>query len=674
MKNSKTALNRMNKFSILLIALAISFNTFAQIDISKETNQLNALLSKSAGSEEQLVWIFFNDKDNDAALKLESPVNVVSVKSLERRSKVLPQDKLISDKDLPVSVKYIDDIRKLGFKLKQKSRWFNGVSGYVTKQELGSISQLPFVRKLDVVEKFRKDYEMEEQVSGHLDKSSNPQPEGVHTLNYGDSFTQLEQITVPAMHDLGYNGQGVTICLMDAGFNNLTHEAFSSMNIIARWNFVNNSSDVSGHSHGTNTLSVIGGFKEGKLIGPAYGANFILTVTENAASETPIEEDNWIAAMEWADSIGVDVTSTSLGYIDFDPPYTGYTWEDMNGNTARITIAADYAVSLGIVVVNSAGNEGYNSSHNTLVAPADGDSVITIGAVTGSGSRSSFSSVGPTVDGRIKPDLMAMGSGVYAAGTSSSSSYALVSGTSFSCPLAAGCAALLLSYNPSLTPMEILGLFRQTASQSNNPNSLMGWGIINTYAAFQIEPLPVELTLFDGKYSDGSVLLEWTTSSETNNYGFEIQKRYDNTSFERIGFIQGSGTSSKGNNYSFTDNDLQSDNIYYRLKQMDFNGTFKYSDVVMIKNAALSDYRLYENYPNPFNPSTTIKYSLPRESKIKIVLYNILGNEVETLYDGEQESGIHRLTLNASDLSSGVYFVTMSADHFNKSIKISLIK
>ena len=160
------------------------------------------------------------------------------------------------------------------------------------------------------------------------------------------------------------------------------------------------------------TLSLIGGFYEGQLIGPAFGADFILTRTENTDSETPIEEDNWIAAMEWADSIGVDVTSTSLGYIGFDPPYTSYTWQDMDGNTCRITNGADYAVSLGIFVVNSAGNEGYDV-HNTLGAPADGDSVIAIGSVNSSGSRSNFSSVGPTVDGRIKPDLMTMGSNDY---------------------------------------------------------------------------------------------------------------------------------------------------------------------------------------------------------------------------------------------------------------------
>jgi hypothetical protein len=267
------------------------------------------------------------------------------------------------------------------------------------------------------------------------------------------------------------------------------------MNVIATWDFVNgdpdveDGSDMGEGSHGTSTLSLIGGFYEGQLIGPAFGADFILAKTENTDSETPIEEDNWIAAMEWADSIGVDVTSTSLSYLDFDPPYPSYTCNDMDGNTARITNGADYAVFIGIFVANSAGNAGSNPDpgcNNTLGAPADGDSVMAIGSVTSSGTRSGFSSVGPSADGRIKPDLMAMGSNDYVACNSSNTCYSnFGSGTSWSCPLSAGCAALLLEVAPNLTPMQLASLLKNTASQSNNPDNLYGWGIINTYAAAQ---------------------------------------------------------------------------------------------------------------------------------------------------------------------------------------------
>ncbi|MCW9065931.1 MAG: S8 family peptidase [Ignavibacteriaceae bacterium] len=464
---------------------------FAQSSVEKFTTQLNRVVSVADQNEELLVWVFFSDKGNDTQNYFSKPNTVVSEKSLKRRTKVLSQDKLITQTDLPVNQNYIDQLNSLGFQLKQKTKWFNGVSGWATISELAQFANMPFVKQLDIVYRFRKDNFEEESVNDDQEGMNQNllKPEGTNSFNYGQSLTQLSQITVPAVHDLGYTGQGITICSMDAGFDNLSHEVFSSMNIIAMWDFVDNDPDVSQlGSHGTSTLSTLGGFKEGKLIGPAFGADFILARTENDnGTETPIEEDNWIAAVEWADSIGVDVTSTSLSYLGFDPPYQGYTWEDMDGNTARITIAADLAAGLGIFVVNSASNSGYNPNHNTLGAPADGDSVITVGAVDGSGIRSDFSSVGPTTDppGRIKPDLMAMGEGVYVARSSSPTSYGYSSGTSFSCPILAGASALLLEVDPSLTPIQLRELLKNTASQSNNPDNLYGWGIINTYAAAQ---------------------------------------------------------------------------------------------------------------------------------------------------------------------------------------------
>lgn len=664
------------KFFILLLSLMVSFSSFAQTNFEKVTTQLNDVLNSASNSEDILVWVFFTDKGEDISKYMSNPESVVSEKSLRRRAKVLPQDELISTMDLPVNDRYISLLKELGFRLKHKSKWLNGVSGYATKSEVGLISQLSSVKKLDVVHKFKTNYDIEEKESKlpQVNKS-NGSPEVDYTLNYGPSFVQVEQINVPAVHDLGYNGQGVTVCSMDAGFDNLSHEVFASMNIIAMWDFVDNDPDVTtGGSHGTSTLSTIGGFKEGQLIGPAYGSDYILARTEDIFSETPIEEDNWVAAVEWADSIGVDVTTTSLSYLTYDLPYQSYTWQDMDGNTAIITIAADLAVKVGIVVVNSASNSGYNPDHNTLGAPADGDSVITVGAVTSSGNRSSFSSVGPTFDGRIKPDLMAMGSGVYVARSSSSTSYGTASGTSFSCPLLAGACALMLSVDPTLTPMEVLDLFRQTATQSENPDNLMGWGIINTFNAIQLIPVPVELTLFSGNYNDGEIHLQWRTATETNNYGFEIQKRYQNTSYEKIGFVNGNGTTTNGIQYSFTDNNLLAGKIYYRLKQIDFNGDFKYLDEIMVDIPVLSDYQLFQNYPNPFNPSTSIKYSVPVQSKIKITVFDIIGNEVASLFDGFQSAGVHQINFNADNLPSGLYFVSLKADNYSKVIKITLLK
>jgi subtilisin family serine protease len=283
----------------------------------------------------------------------------------------------------------------------------------------------------------------------------------------------------------------VVIAVFDGGFNNLGHLAFQRMNIIAARDFVNNDDDVDdgpdmgNGSHGTWTLSVIGGFAEGQLIGPAFGASYILAKTENTQSETPREEDNWVAALEWAEGFGVDVISSSLGYLAFDSPFDDYTWEDMDGRTTVITRAAVMAVERGLVVVNAAGNFGNNSSHNTLGAPADGDGVITAGAVNPNGRRAFFSSVGPTVDGRIKPDVMARGVRVRVASHVTQQGYLALDGTSFACPLVAGTVALMLSAHPDWSPAQVLNALRRTASHAADPNSLIGWGIIDALAAVQ---------------------------------------------------------------------------------------------------------------------------------------------------------------------------------------------
>ena len=565
---------------------------FAQSSLEKFTPQLDEVISRAEQGEELLIWVFFTDKGNQIQSYFNNPTSVVSEKSLKRRAKVLSEGNLINVRDLPVYQNYIQQTEAQGLHLKQKTKWFNGVSGWATKSELVQIADLPFVKQLDIVYRFRKDNEESLNENPEEQNQNLEKPVGTNSLNYGQSFTQLNQITVPQVHDLGYTGAGVTICLMDNGFDRwTTHQVFSSMNVIATWDFVDGDADVENGNvgigwHGISTLSLIGGFYEGQLIGPAFGADFILTRTEDNDSETPIEEDNWIAAMEWADTIGVDLTSTSLGYLVFDDSVGfNYTWQDMDGNTCRITNGADYAVSIGIFVANSAGNNGYNASHNTLNAPADGDSVIAVGSVTSSGSRSSFSSVGPTVDGRIKPDLMAMGSSDYHACYTSNNCYGSGSGTSYSCPLLAGASALLLEADPNLTPMQLSAILKNTASQSNNPDNQYGWGIIDTYAALQ--------------------------SLITN---------------------------------------------------MDEN------------NKVPEDFYVLQNFPNPFNPSTKIRFSVPERSHVKLVLYDLLGREIDVLFNEEMNPGTKELEFNGSRLASGIYLVRMVADNYQKTLKISLLK
>jgi serine protease AprX len=672
----------MRKIFLPIFMLCLIAAAFAQEGpISKISAALQSEISNTPADGQLLVWIYFTDKGQNTDAYFNNPLSVVSEKSLKRRQKVLGENNPLTIRDIPVNPAYLAEVKAKGLTIKWPSKWLNAVSGTIIKSQIDKLETLPFVKKLDKVYKFKEGYQPEtdmKEVEHALSKVT--QPDGVNTYDYGDSYAELQQINVPAVHDMGCTGQGVTVCVMDAGFNRLSHEAFNSMDIIAAWDFVNNDPNVGNEAdsgsgtHGTETLSTIGGYAPGHLIGPAFNASYILAKTENTDSETPLEEDNWIAAMEWADSIGVDVTSTSLSYLDFDPPWPSYTWEDMDGNTAISTIGADYAAYLGIVVVNSAGNAGYNPSHNTLGAPADGDSVITAGAVGYSGARASFSSVGPTADGRVKPDIMALGSGNIVASPYSDNSYTSASGTSFSCPLSAGVAALILCANPGLTPMQVRDAMRETASQSNNPDNLMGWGILNALDAVNYFPTPVELSSFSASVTDGVVNLIWTTATEKNNRGFEIERKSAGSGYSVIGFVEGHGTVSTPNQYMYTDKSDIRGICTYRLKQVDFDGKFIYSNEITVDVPAASDFVLQQNYPNPFNPSTMIKYSVPEASNVKLILYDALGRQVKVLANEYKEAGNYSYTLNAGGLSSGVYIVRLSSGISNKVIKITLAK
>lgn len=325
-------------------------------------------------------------------------------------------------------------------------------------------------------------------------------------LDYGLGFPQVNLINVPPLHALGNHGEGVLIGVFDDGVRMLSHQAFDTLRprIVATRDFVDHKTSVipnnpgSGFGyHGVNTLSAIGGYAPGQVIGPAYGASFILARTENDSSEKPIEEDNWVAAIEWADSLGVQVTSTSLVYLDFDTPYVSLTWQDMNGRTAIISRAATMAAEKGIIVVTAAGNEHRLVNHNTLSAPADADSILTVGAVEPSGIITSFSSQGPTIDGRIKPDVVAQGDGVRVASSTDPTGYIYDGGTSFSTPLAAGTAALLVKAFPNATPMQIINALKNTASRSGQPDNVYGWGIIDALSAFEaLLPNPGDPTAY----------------------------------------------------------------------------------------------------------------------------------------------------------------------------------
>ncbi|MEW6049548.1 MAG: S8 family serine peptidase [Candidatus Zixiibacteriota bacterium] len=436
------------------------------------------------------VWIFFTDKgvtDRPGYTQKAAAVHLTE-RARARRAKVGHENVLFVD--LPVESTYLRGIESLGGKLRRESRWLNAASFDLPMDRLNDVASLPYVAQIKPVARFVR--EPEPVIESEL-PSAPTAPMQPDALNYGSSLGQLTQMNVPQVHDQGYNGQGVTLAVFDTGFRK-SHEAFAQAylegRVLAEYDFVfndgntaNEPGDVSSAwSHGTSTWSLAGGMKDGTMYGGAYKANFILCKTEDVRMESHMEEDNWVAALEWVDSIGADVVTSSLGYGVFDDSTYSYTYADMDGNTAIITLAANTADGLGIIVCNSMGNSGPGAG--TLTAPADAFNILAVGAVSSTGTIASFSSRGPTFDGRTKPEICAQGINTYAASSSGDVAYSSsFSGTSAACPLAAGAVCLMVQAHPDFTPQMIRDAVMQTASRASIPDNNYGWGIVNIEAA-----------------------------------------------------------------------------------------------------------------------------------------------------------------------------------------------
>lgn len=476
---------------LALAVLAVALGTDApQARQTRRTAWLDTAVRQARATDALPVWVYFTDKGEASA---ETGSVSISPRALARRARRGVTTARTVAQDRPLAVAYVATVTGLAARVREQSRWLNAMSVEATPAQIAAIEQLSFVSRVDVVRRYRRlrqesvtplDDDGRAPRAGALDAADEP-------LDYGTGIDQVRQLRVPELHQRGLHGEGVVVAVFDSGFPNLAHEAFAAMTIVAERDFIEGRDSVrdSADAHGTNTLSTLGGYAPGQLIGPAYAAAFILAVTEDVRSETPVEEDHWAAAAEWAEALGADVISSSLGYLDFDLPYTSYTAADMNGETAITTRAAALAAERGVVVVNSAGNSGFDPGANTLGAPADGVRVLSVGAVTRAGIRAPFSSVGPTADGRLKPDVAAMGVNVKVA-RHFEQAYGVASGTSFSCPLTAGVVALVLQAHPEYTVDDVLTVMRGGASQADAPDTLLGWGIVNAVAAVDL-PLPV---------------------------------------------------------------------------------------------------------------------------------------------------------------------------------------
>lgn len=420
----------------------------------------------------QKYWVFFKDKGPEQTYYQQHPEGLLSERAMEKRvTRNIPLD----DRDIPISKTYLDQLREAGLAPEKASKWLNAVSVDTDLSLFELQSLCAGVTDMRPVGTFILNREETDSPAPPL-----PHTESTSSFNYGQTQFQVQQLNADCLHDRGFTGAGVLVAVFDAGFRAMdTINAFDSLwttnRIVQYWDFVNSDTTIfDENSHGMQVASCIAAFESGNYVGTAPGVSLLLARTEDVSQEVHQEEDNWLAAVEWADSLGADMIQSSLGYSTFDAGQGDYTYQDMDGGTAIITKAADIAADKGILVVSSAGNEG-NGSWNYITAPCDADSILCVGAVNFFDERAGFSSVGPTSDGRIKPDVMALGAGVTVIGTAGNVTFS--SGTSFSAPLTCGMVACLVEAHPLRSNMEVIEAVRQSSDRYTTPDTAYGYGI-----------------------------------------------------------------------------------------------------------------------------------------------------------------------------------------------------
>jgi len=419
-------------------------------------------------------WIAFSDK-NQTQFSLTSPGDYLSERAIQRR---IRQNIAIDSLDLPVNQNYIKDVINVGARLIHSSKWLNGIT---VKAETDSFSikmaKLPFVKKVQLTKTTttKSAYQKFDETSGNENIP-------IDASLYGSSVYQTSILNGQFLHNQNYRGQGMQIAVLDGGFLNADkYPAFDSLwannQILGTKDFVDPTADFySTNYHGMSVLSCMGGNVPGKLIGTATKASYWMIRSEDTDSEFLIEEDNWVAAAEFADSVGADIINSSLGYTQFDDAAMNHSYSEIDGKTTRVTQGANIAASRGMLVFASAGNEG-NKTWKYLVAPSDGEKVIGVGAVNKDSIPASFTSYGPAYGGKIKPNVSAVGWNTYLQKSDGTLGY--LNGTSFSSPVMAGMAASLWGAMPNANSAQVKNAIEMSAHLYDNANDVQGFGIPN---------------------------------------------------------------------------------------------------------------------------------------------------------------------------------------------------
>ena len=639
-------------------------------------------------------FIYFKDKgiDRNQTLNKQSDeyqnaLTHISQKSIERRKKTLDEDHLLSFEDLPLNEEYVQIIISKAIKIENKLKWFNAVTAYLNETQKNIVENLYFVEKIVPVKSLIYKNEVI-NTQQQLNKPADGQE-----LSYGNSYTQLNLSGIPQVHSKGITGEGVIIGLLDTGFNWHEHEALINTDVLAEYDFIfkdsitaNEAEDnTSQHSHGTYVLSIVGGFKDGSLIGASFGSDFVLAKTEDIRSETHVEEDNYAAALEWMDSIGVDIVSSSLGYSEFDAADFSYSYSDMNGNTTIVSQAVNLAFERGIVTITSAGNEG-TSPWFYITSPADAFNVLSVGAVTSNNNVDTYSSRGPSFDGRIKPEVVAMGTSVWGVIASQFSGYQFNSGTSAAAPIVAGVAGLLLSTYQHLTNYQVRSILMETSDNAESPDNERGYGLVSAINAISYPNLQRITNSFilnkiffnNTSIVPGSVKVNFIGKDGQNNslsmsfdnlykYNVEVPAYFDN---ELVQFY-------------FSFNDSSGNTI---REPLNTNYKFSYGDLEIALNLSLpafvGDYIISELYPNPYIPSdhNTVRfnYKSAGNEKLKLMIIDATGQRVKsfefTTSDGENFIEWDGYSDNGYLCASGVYYflVELNGQQFGR--KLILLK
>ncbi|MFT3687302.1 MAG: S8 family serine peptidase [Phycisphaerales bacterium] len=433
------------------------------------------------GYSQQDAWVYFNDKPN-AGAELQTPLDFLTQRALDRRES---QGIELTEEDVPIHQPYIDAVANAdGITIKAKSKWMNCLHVRGSVADINALALLPFVNHVRFA-----DFSL---------NSKRPMPAAITPVNkqldvqvnfnYGTSDNQIEMLNGHLLHQANYTGAGKIIAVLDSGFINVNSAApfqrlFDNNLILGGYNYVSQNTNVySLHNHGTMTLSCMGGFVDGQLVGTAPDAQYYLFVTEDVTQENPVEESYWVEAAEEADRLGADIISTSLGYYRFDNPNYGHNYDEFTGNEAFASQGANIAFSKGMIVVASAGNSGASAEPlNHIGVPAEANNVLAVGAVRSDRVYATFSSIGPSFDGRIKPDVMAQGEAAVVANTSGTVQTG--SGTSFSCPIMAGMIASFWQAVPELTNQQVLDFVKESADRFDSPSYQYGYGIPDFHLA-----------------------------------------------------------------------------------------------------------------------------------------------------------------------------------------------